>query len=176
MGSLPKYNALVGRKMNRVVASHGLVVDGGGEKNGIVGIVVGMVGIEGIVVGMVGIVGSEVAGNGGSDTLGTVGMVGNVGSALLGNGGNVVLGSVGMVGSGVLGNGGNVVLGSVGMAGNGGNVALGRGGMVGIVGSVGVAVGEVCKRLRAAKLIWMLESDNATIKHRMKECLEAAID
>ena len=38
------------------LAYQGLVIqfDGGGEKKGIVGIVVGMVGTEGIVVGMVG--------------------------------------------------------------------------------------------------------------------------
>ena len=58
--------------------------DGGGEKKGIVGIVVGMVGIEGIVVGMVG---NGVAGRGGS--------VGNVGTWVLGNGGNVDFGRVG---------------------------------------------------------------------------------
>ena len=46
-------------------AFQGLLVqfDGGGEKKGIVGIVVGMVGIDGIVVGMVG---NGVAGRGGS--------------------------------------------------------------------------------------------------------------
>ena len=66
--------------------------DGGGERKGIVGIVVGMVGMEGIVVGMVG---SGTAGRGGSVTLGTVGMVGNVGTWVLGNGGNVDFGRVG---------------------------------------------------------------------------------
>ena len=57
--------------------------DGGGERKGIVGIVVGMVGIEGIVVGMVG---NGLLGKGGSVTLGTVGIVGNVGTWVLGNG------------------------------------------------------------------------------------------
>ena len=66
--------------------------DGGGERKGIVGIVVGMVRMEGIVVGMVG---SGTAGRGGSVTLGTVGMVGNVGTWVLGNGGNVDIGRVG---------------------------------------------------------------------------------
>ena len=66
--------------------------DGGGDRIGIVGIVVGMVGIEGIVVGMVG---NGLAGRGGSVTLGIVGMVGNVGTWVLGNGGNVDFGRVG---------------------------------------------------------------------------------
>jgi hypothetical protein len=53
------------------VASQGLVqFDGGGERKGIVGIVVGMVGIEGIVVGMVG---NGVFGSGGSVNVGRVG-------------------------------------------------------------------------------------------------------
>ena len=69
-----------------------LQFDGGGEKKGLVGIVVGMLGIEGLVVGMVG---NGVAGRGGSVTLGTVGMVGSVGTWVLGNGGNVDFGRVG---------------------------------------------------------------------------------
>ncbi|KAA8546738.1 hypothetical protein F0562_003167 [Nyssa sinensis] len=74
--------------MNGIAASQGLLVDGGGDRKGIVG----MVGIEGIVVGMVG--------SGGSVTLGTVGMDGNVGFGrdgiwMLGNGGNVGFGRVG---------------------------------------------------------------------------------
>ena len=77
-------------------AFQGLLVqfDGGGEKKGIVGIVVGMVGIDGIVVGMVG---NGMAGRGGRVTLGTVGKVGfgKEGIWVLGNGGNVVLGRVG---------------------------------------------------------------------------------
>ncbi|XP_057496718.1 uncharacterized protein LOC130781533 [Actinidia eriantha] len=94
------------------MTSQGLVVDGGGERRGIVGIVIGMVGMEGIVVGRFG---SKVAGSGGSVTFGIVGMVG---IWVLGNGGNVGFGSVG---KGVVGNGGNVVaLGNVGIAGNGG--------------------------------------------------------
>ena len=94
-------------------AFQGLLVqfDGGGEKKGIVGIVVGMVGIDGIVVGMVG---NGVAGKGGR-VVGKDGF-GKEGIWVLGNGGNVVFGSdgnggsvvVGRVGNGVLGSGGNV--------------------------------------------------------------------
>ncbi|KAK9990343.1 hypothetical protein SO802_025328 [Lithocarpus litseifolius] len=86
------------------LAFQGLLVqfDGGGERKGIVGIVVGMVGIDGIVVG---IVGNGVAGRGGS--VGKVGF-GKEGIWVLGNGGNVVFGRVGNVGNGVLGSGGNV--------------------------------------------------------------------
>jgi hypothetical protein len=63
-------------KVNGPMDLQGLVVqfDGGGEKKGIVGIVVGIVGIEGIVVGMVG--NGVAAGRGGRVTLGTVGKVG----------------------------------------------------------------------------------------------------
>jgi len=71
-----------------------------------------------------------------------------------------VVGVVGCVGNGVVGNGGNVALGMVGIAGSGGNATAG---IVGIVGSVVGA--EVCNRLRAAKLIWMLESDNTMVRH-----------
>jgi hypothetical protein len=63
--------------VNGPMAFQGLLVhefDGGGEKKGIVGIVVGMVGIDGIVVGMVG--NGVAAGRGGRVTLGTVGKVG----------------------------------------------------------------------------------------------------
>ena len=82
------------RIKNGNVASQAIVLhfEGGGERKGIVGIVVGMVGIEGIVVGMVG---TGLAGRGGSVTLGIVGMVGNVGTWVLGNGGNVDFGRVG---------------------------------------------------------------------------------
>ncbi|KAK3004476.1 hypothetical protein RJ639_019583 [Escallonia herrerae] len=147
-----------------MVGNAGLVVDGGGEKKGFLGRVVGMAGIDGIVVGMVG---SEVAGKGGSVTFGTAGIVGKVGFGkdgiwVLGSGGNEdfgkVVGAVGSVGKGVVGIGGNAALGSVGMAGSGGNVAFGKGG---IVGSAGAAGGEVCNSWRAARLTWMLESDNA---------------
>ena len=130
--------------------------------------VVGMVGIEGIVVG---IVGSEV-GSGGRVTLGTVGKddgiwvlgrggnvgfgkvgtAGIVGKGVVGSGGNAgfgKVGTVGIVGKGVEGSGGNVV----GMVGNGGSVTLGRGGMV-------------CRSWRPARVVWMLESDNAKNRER----------
>ncbi|CAK9169171.1 unnamed protein product [Ilex paraguariensis] len=121
-----------------MLASQGLVVGGGGERKGIEGNVVGMVGIEGMV-------GREVAGSGGSDTFG---MVGSGGIWVAGIGGNVGFGRIGTVGS-------------VGIAGSGGNVDLGRDGNVGSVGA------EVCKRLRAPKLIWIL--DKIRIKERMEE-------
>ncbi|KAM7519726.1 hypothetical protein LguiB_018688 [Lonicera macranthoides] len=112
--------------------------------------VVGMGGIEGIVVGMVG---SEVDGSGGSATFGMVGIEGKVGIWVLGKGGKANFGRVGPVGSvgkGTAGNGGSVVLGRVGMASDGGSV-----------GSVGR---EDCSRWRAARVVWRLESTNATIK------------
>ncbi|KAI8030348.1 hypothetical protein LOK49_LG01G02222 [Camellia lanceoleosa] len=140
-----------------------LLFDGGGEKNGILGIVVGMDGIEGIVVGMVG---SEVAGSGGRVNLGTVdgiwvvGSGGNVdGILVVGSGGNVgigKLGIVGIVGKAVLGNGGNGAWGTVGIAGSGGSVTLGIDGIV----------GTVCSRLRAARHMWMLDNDSITARDR----------
>lgn len=99
--------------------------DGGGEKKGIEGMVVGRVGMEGIVVGMPG---REVAGNGGSVIFGIEGMVGRVGSP---------------VGNGLaVGNGGNVAVGRVGIVGNGGSVTLGKAGIV----------GTACKRCLAARV------------------------
>ena len=70
----------------------GLVFEGGGEKNGMDGIVVGIVGIEGML------------GSGGRVTFGAVGKVGRVG--MLGSGGRApglgrdgsVVGNVGIVG------------------------------------------------------------------------------
>ncbi|KAK9949410.1 hypothetical protein M0R45_004934 [Rubus argutus] len=132
-----------------------------------------MVGIEGNVVGKVG---NGVAGSGGRVTLGAVGMVGNVGFGkdgiwVLGSGGNVGLGRVGRE---VVGNGGNVDLGSVGMEDNGGNVDLGIG-RDGNVGNAGAGV-VVCKRCRAAPLIWMLDKHNsATIIDNREQCLKPAI-
>jgi len=120
-----------------------------------------VVGIEGIV----GMVGSEVAGNGGRVIFGTVGMVGNVGFGrddgiwVVGIGGKVgfgKVGTVGIVGKGVVGNGGNVVWGTVGMVGNEGMVTLGIDGTAGVV----------CRRWRAASVIWMLERDNARTRGR----------
>ncbi|KAK3017688.1 hypothetical protein RJ639_004055 [Escallonia herrerae] len=139
-------NAAEVKRLDRHGGNAGLVVDGGGEKKGFLGTVVGMAGIDGIVVGMVG---SEVAGKGGSVTFGTDGIVGKVGFGkdgiwVLGSGGSEdfgkVVGAVGSVGKGDVGIGGNAAFGSVGMAGSGGNVAFGKGG---IVGSAGAACGEV---------------------------------
>ncbi|XP_057981068.1 uncharacterized protein LOC131166481 [Malania oleifera] len=164
--------------------TQGLVVDGGGERKGIPGIVGIVVGIVGIVVGMfVGIEGSPVvAGNGGNVTFGSV--VGSVGSAvgIFGKGGitTVGLGRVGAVGNvgSAVGNGGNVAFGSVGIAGNGG-IAPGfrRDGIVGSVGAGGgAAAGSgVSSRRRAAKLVSMPNIDNVMIKVRMRHCLEVAI-
>ncbi|XP_009335975.2 uncharacterized protein LOC103928625 [Pyrus x bretschneideri] len=145
--------------------------DGGGEKNGIDGILE----IEGIVVGKVGS-----AGNGGSVTFGIVGIVGSAGCGkvgiwVLGSGGRV--GLVGRVGNWVEGNGGNVALGSVGtedIGGNVGNVGFGRDGMVGTVKLGGGAPG-VAKRFRAARLKWVLESDNTMDKDKMKKSLGKAM-
>ncbi|KAM1803874.1 hypothetical protein ACFX12_029803 [Malus domestica] len=121
--------------------------DGGGEKNGIDGILE----IEGIVVGKVGS-----AGKGGSVTFGIVGIVGNAGCE--GNGGNVALGSVG----------------TEGIGGNVGNVGFGRDGIVGTVKAGGGAPG-VAKRFRAARLKWVLESDNTMDKDKMKKSLVKAM-
>ncbi|KAG6741462.1 hypothetical protein POTOM_054722 [Populus tomentosa] len=87
-----------------------LIDKGGGERNGIEGIVVGIgiVGIEGML------------GSGGKVTLGRLGIVGRLGS-----GGSAGLG---MEGCAV----GNVGCGSVGIEGNGGNVGLGKLGTEGL--------------------------------------------
>ncbi|CAL5368420.1 unnamed protein product [Camellia sinensis] len=106
--------------------------------------------IEGITVG---IAGSEVAGSGGRVNVGTVGLVGSVGLGkvdgiwVLGSGGSVGIGKLGIVG--IVGKG---------ILGNGGNVTLGRDGIVGIV----------CSRLRAAKLICMLENESIKTRDRTK--------
>ncbi|XP_057461353.1 uncharacterized protein LOC130751704 [Actinidia eriantha] len=117
-------------------------LDGGGERKGIAGIVVGIEGIAGNV------------GRGGRVTLGTAGMVGNVGIGrddgiwVLGSGGNVGFGRVGILGNG----GGSVAVGSVGMAGKGGSVGIG---------------GVVWNRWRAARLVWVLEKDSTTTRERI---------
>ncbi|KAJ6698104.1 hypothetical protein OIU79_011610 [Salix purpurea] len=123
--------------------TQGLVVAGGGERNGMEGSAVGIgtVGIEGMLE------------SGGKVTFGTVGTVGIV--CRLGSGGKVTFGTVGTVGIvGRLGSGGKVGLGSegrvvgkvgcgrVGTEGNGGNAGLGRLGTGGKFGN--------CRRLRAA--------------------------
>ncbi|CAN6559888.1 unnamed protein product [Malus baccata var. baccata] len=133
--------------------------DGGGEKNGIDGILE----IDGIVVGKVGS-----AGKGGSVTFGIVGIVGNAGCGKVG---------IWVLGSGGRGNGGNVALGSVGtegIGGNVGNVGFGRDGIVGTVKAGGGAPG-VAKRFRAARLKWVLESDNTMDKDKMKKSLVKAM-
>lgn len=143
--------------MNKMESTQGLLVDGGGEKKGMVGIPVG---------------------RGGSVTLGIVGSVGSTvgfgkdGICVLGKGGNVGFGRAAAAAAvGNVGKGGSVTFGSVGIAGNGGIVTLGRGGTDGIVGN-----GEVCSKWRAARLTWIvLESDNAMIKDNIKECARAAI-
>lgn len=120
-------------------------LDGGGVKKEDITVGIFMLGILGIV-----------AGNGGNVIFGIVGMLGKV------------VGIVGNVGKGVVvGNGGNATgCGSVGIVGNGGNCD-------GIVGSVGIA--EVCSKLRAAKLTFMLESDTKIVRARAKICLNEAI-
>ncbi|MFQ6649359.1 hypothetical protein Gotur_022357 [Gossypium turneri] len=86
----------------------GLEGEGGGEKNGIEGIVVGIVGIEGML------------GRGANVALGTLGNVGNAG--MVGSGGSAPgLGKDGMDGCGRLGidgKGGSVVVGNVGIGGS----------------------------------------------------------
>jgi hypothetical protein len=125
------------------------LVAGGGERNGIEGIVVGIVGKEGMV------------GSGGKLKFGIdVGMVGK-----LGNGGSVGLGSDGWVV-------GKVGCGKVGIAGKGGSVGLGK---VGTTGKVGVEGTVVCKRWRAAKLMFMLEKLKTMKKAKMKHLWEGAI-
>ncbi|CAK7323543.1 unnamed protein product [Dovyalis caffra] len=99
-----------GDRAGHVWLAHDTIVHGGGgERNGIEGIVVGIEGIDGML------------GSGGKVTFGTVGMVGKLGS-----GGNVGLGRdgwvVGKVGNvGLVGKGGNVGLGKFGTEGRGGN-------------------------------------------------------
>ncbi|MBA0873523.1 hypothetical protein Goshw_003358, partial [Gossypium schwendimanii] len=75
--------------------------EGGGERNGIEGIAVGIVGIEGML------------GRGGSVAVGKVGKAGMVGSG----GSAPGLGSVGCGRLGIDGNGGSVVVGNVGIGG-----------------------------------------------------------
>ena len=133
------------------------MVDGGGVKNRMEGIVVGMLkaGKEGIVVGMVG----SDAGRGNVTlgiVVGIVGRDGNVGREVVGIGGNAAFGTVGRFGM-------------VGIAGSGGNATLGRFGMVGNVGW------EDCIKWRAAKLTSMHETDNARTKARRRLWLKAAI-
>ena len=124
-------------------------MEGGGEKNGMEGIVVGIVGIF-----------TGIFGKGGRVTWGTVGMAGS--------GGTVVgLGKDGCGRFGILGKGGTLpAWGSVGIGGNGGSVGLGRLGKFGEV---------VCRRWRAAwlKLKLMLDKVRAIRNAVMKELWNA---
>ena len=121
----------------------GNYLDGGGEKKGIEGIVVGIAGIVN------GIVGNEVAGRGGRGMEGNVGIFGKEdGIWVLGSSGNVGFGN----------GGGSVTWGRVGMVGSGGSVALGRVGIGGIV----------CRSWRAARLVWMPENDISTTRERTR--------
>jgi hypothetical protein len=118
--------------------------------------------MEGIVVGIVGKEG--MVGSGGKLKFGIdVGMVGK-----LGNGGSVGLGSDGWV----VGKVGCVGCGNVGIAGKGGSVGLGK---VGTTGKVGIEGTVVCKRWRAAKLMFMLEKLKTMKKAKMKHLREGAI-
>ena len=144
--------------------SQGLVVAGGGERNVIEGIVVGMVG--------------KVVGSGGNVSFGIEGMVG-----MLGSGGSVAFGKDGNVGCCIVGRDGKGGIegldrvgseGKVGRVGSdegkGGNVGFGRLGITGIVGAEG---GVVSKRRRAARLTSMLENDSRTKRDKMKQLQEA---
>ena len=141
--------------------SQGLVVAGGGERNGIEGIVVGIVGMEGMV--------GKVVGSGGNVSFGIEGMV-----DMLGSGGSVAFGKDGNVGCGIVGRdgkGGIEGLDRVGSdEGKGGNVGFGRLGITGVVGTEG---GAVSKRRRAARLTSMLENESRTKRDKMKQLQEA---
>ncbi|XP_061999448.1 uncharacterized protein LOC133716808 [Rosa rugosa] len=131
--------------------------DGGGEKKGIDGIVIGMLGSEGIVVGKVG---NVVAGSGGRVNLGAVGRFGNVG--------------LGRDGIWVLGRGGICVVG-FGSGGNGGRgVGIGSGGTAPL--GTGINGTDVCNRCLAPKLMSMLDKHNAaTMIDNREQCLRPAI-
>ncbi|KAJ9705719.1 hypothetical protein PVL29_003687 [Vitis rotundifolia] len=128
--------------------SQGLVVTGGGERNAIEGIVVGIVGMEGIV--------GKVVGSGGNVRFGIEGMVG-----MLGSGGSVALGKDGWVvdKDGSVGGSVGCGIGRVGSEGKGGNLGFGRVGITSVVGTEG---GAVSKRRRAARLTSMLENESRT--------------
>ena len=144
----------------------GNYLDGGGEKKGIEGIVVGIAGIVN------GIVGSEVAGRGGRGIEGNVGIFGKEdGIWVLGSGSNVGFGSawgrVGIAGSdGSVAWGRVVIAGIVGWLAWGWGCRAGRGGSVAL-GTVGIG-GIVCRRWRAARLIWMPENNISTTRERTR--------
>ncbi|PQQ10197.1 uncharacterized protein Pyn_23935 [Prunus yedoensis var. nudiflora] len=89
-------------------------------------------------------------------------------------------GNVGIFGKGIWilgikGVVGNAGLGNVGKEGSGAIVGL-RLGREGIVGSANAGGGAVSKRCRAARLLSMLDKDNAaTTTDSRKQCLKAAI-
>lgn len=127
----------------------------GGEKNG----------IEGIVVGIVGTV--AMLGSGGNVSFGIEGIEGIVGR--LGSGGSVVLGNEGDVGCRMVGRGGKGGS-AIGL----GKVDDGKGGKVGMTGSVGREGEAVSKSRRAAaRLTSKLENDNARKRDKMKQLQEA---
>jgi len=72
----------------------------------------------------------------------------------------------------VVGKVGCVGCGKVGIAGKGGSVGLGK---VGTTGKVGIEGTVVCKRWRAAKLMFMLEKLKTMKKAKMKHLREGAI-
>ncbi|KAJ9705682.1 hypothetical protein PVL29_003654 [Vitis rotundifolia] len=138
------------------------MVVGGGERNGIEGIVVGIEGIEGMV--------GKVVGSGGNEVgavwpwakkVGVVGKDGNVGCGMVGRDGKKGIVGLGRVGS----------EGKVGSEeGKGGNVGFGRVGKIGVVGTEG---GAMSKRGRAARLTSMLENESRTKRDKMKQLQEA---
>lgn len=95
-----------------------------------------------------GMFGSEVAASG-DRVCGTVGKVGRAGRG----------GNCGRDGNEIVGN----VVGNVGKGGNCGN--CGREGTTGVV----------CRRLRAARLMFMLEKETTMKKAKMKQLLEAMV-
>ncbi|KAF5733268.1 glycine alanine and asparagine-rich protein-like [Tripterygium wilfordii] len=155
-------------------ASQGLVVDGGGVKNGMEGMVVGMLGIEGmlgnggnVTFGIVGILG--ILGSGGRDGRGSDGIVGIVGCGSDGIVGIVGCGSDGIVG--IVGCGSDGIVGIVGCGSDGivGIVGCGSDGIFGRGGKFGI-----CRRLRAARPTSMLENAKA-MKKAIKKYLQQAI-
>lgn len=142
------YHSVIERKADLMEVSEVLVYDGGGEKKGNAGKVIGILGNEGIVVGIVG----RLAGNGGNVTFGiVVGIFGSVGF------GSVGFGRVGIWG---LGRGG-------------GKMGLGSGGSVGSTGTAGGA--GVSRRWRAAWPMSMLEMESDTSKRIRREFIETAM-
>uniref|UniRef100_A0A803KX95 Uncharacterized protein n=1 Tax=Chenopodium quinoa TaxID=63459 RepID=A0A803KX95_CHEQI len=169
--------------------------DGGGVREGTVGMVVGTVGMAGRG-GIVNFGAEGIEGNGGKVAFGRAGAAGKggiaagfgrfvaagiVGRGLAGIGGIAACGSFGTAGIGGIaacgsfgtaGIGGMVACGSFGTAGIGGMVACGSFGTAGIGGMLSLGIdgrgGSVCRRCRAAKLISKLETERAKIKEKTK--------